>query len=55
MTCLQWVCFEVFRRRNSIFHLTTAFTISEKNAHDQFEQTICGRAGVEPATPGSAV
>ena len=26
-----------------------------KNGHDQFQQTICGRAGVEPATPGSAV
>ena len=31
------------------------FSISEKNAHDQFQRTICGRAGVEPATPGSAV
>ena len=26
-----------------------------KNSHDQFQRTICGRAGVEPATPGFAV
>ena len=29
--------------------------ISEKNVHVQFQQTICGRSVVEPATSGSAV
>ena len=29
--------------------------LSVKNAHDQSQRKICGRAGVEPVTPGFAV
>ena len=32
-----------------------SYSKKNQNVHDQFQQTICGRAGVEPATPGSAV
>ena len=65
------IIFEVFRRSNSIFqsqyvcsHTIWAvrlniwqlpFSIREENVHNQFQQTICDRAGVEPATSGSAV
>ena len=32
-----------------------SYSKKNQNVHDQFQQTICRRAGVEPATPGSAV
>ena len=77
MTSLQWVCFEVFCRSNSIFQLyyvcnhtnpgqalpsnrlnvwQLPFSISEKCACSVSTNYMWpGRAGVEPATPGSAV